>query len=214
VRQPELTFVSELDVPWLTALFAGPSVVPDLQALRARVLLMLADYHPQRAGVVKELNRARVPVVGVPLVPADDGPDRGPGPRPEPDPAPSLTRMCSTWAATVRGAMTSAAAMRALVRVLVQAPPGRDPADCRPDAEAFPDPVQRSRRTQPAGVQHLDPAPEVPAPEVPPPSSPGLPLPPRPAPGPGTARWTTPAGPAPPGPPARSCGSPSRPGSR
>ena len=39
----------------------------------------------------------------------------------------------------------------------VQAPPGRDPADRRADPEAFPDPVQRPRRAQPAGVQHLDP---------------------------------------------------------
>ena len=39
----------------------------------------------------------------------------------------------------------------------VQAPPDRDPADRRADPEAFPDPVQRPRRTQPAGVQHLDP---------------------------------------------------------
>lgn len=73
MRQPELTFVCELDVPRLTALFADPSVLEHLQALRARVLLMLSDYHPDRAGVVKELNRAGVPVVGVPLVPADEG---------------------------------------------------------------------------------------------------------------------------------------------
>ena len=44
-----------------------------------------------------------------------------------------------------------------LHRVAVQAPPGGDPADRRADPEAFPDPVQRPRRTQPAGVQHLDP---------------------------------------------------------
>ena len=45
-----------------------------------------------------------------------------------------------------------------LHRVAVQAPPGGDSADRRADPEAFPDPVQRPRRTQPAGVQHLDPA--------------------------------------------------------
>ena len=44
-----------------------------------------------------------------------------------------------------------------LHRVAVQAPPGGDPADRRADPEAFPDPVQRPRRTQPPGVQHLDP---------------------------------------------------------
>jgi hypothetical protein len=46
MRQPELTFVCELDVPRLTALFADPSVMEDLRTLRARVLVMLSDYHP------------------------------------------------------------------------------------------------------------------------------------------------------------------------
>ena len=43
-----------------------------------------------------------------------------------------------------------------LGRVAVQAPAGGDPADRRADPEAFPQPVQRPRRAQPAGVQHLD----------------------------------------------------------
>jgi len=73
VTRPELSFVCELDVPRLTALFADPSVVEDLGALRARVLLMLSDYHPDRAAVVTRMNEAGVPVVGIPLVPASDG---------------------------------------------------------------------------------------------------------------------------------------------
>jgi hypothetical protein len=73
MRQPELTFVCELDVPRLTVLFADPSVMEDLRTLRARVLVMLSDYHPDRAAAVHKLNRAGVPVVGVPLVPADQG---------------------------------------------------------------------------------------------------------------------------------------------
>jgi len=48
VSPPELTFVCELDIPRLTALFADPSVIEDLRALRARVLVMLSDYHPKR----------------------------------------------------------------------------------------------------------------------------------------------------------------------
>ena len=70
---PELTFVCELDVPRLTALFADPSLMEDLRELRARVLVMLSDYRPDRAAAVQTLNRAGVPVVGVPLVPADQG---------------------------------------------------------------------------------------------------------------------------------------------
>jgi len=36
VSPPELTFVCELDVPRLTALFADPSLMEDLRELRAR----------------------------------------------------------------------------------------------------------------------------------------------------------------------------------
>jgi hypothetical protein len=73
MRPASLTFACELDVPRLMALFEDPSVIEDLKALQARVLLMLSDYSPERAGIVRRLNRADVPVVGVPLVSADEG---------------------------------------------------------------------------------------------------------------------------------------------
>jgi hypothetical protein len=73
MRPPSLTFVCELDVPRLTALFADHSVIENLQALQARVVLMLSDYSPERAGAVRQLNSADVPVVAVPLVSADEG---------------------------------------------------------------------------------------------------------------------------------------------
>jgi hypothetical protein len=73
MQPPTLTFVCELDVARLTRLFDDPSVLADLRALRARVLLMLSDYHPERARVAQQLNAAGIPVVGVPLVPADRG---------------------------------------------------------------------------------------------------------------------------------------------
>src|SRR4051794_9444682 len=73
MQPPTLTFACELDVPRLTALFDDPSVLADLHALRARVVLMLSDYQPERARVVAQLNGAGIPVVGVPLVPPDEG---------------------------------------------------------------------------------------------------------------------------------------------
>jgi hypothetical protein len=73
MRPPTLSFACELDAPRLTALFDDPSVLADLQALRARVVLMLSDYSAERARVVQLLNGAGLPVVGVPLLPADEG---------------------------------------------------------------------------------------------------------------------------------------------
>lgn len=70
---PVLTFACELDPAWLTALFADPAVIGDLLALRARVALMLSDFSGERAQVVRQLNDAGVPVVGIPLLPLDQG---------------------------------------------------------------------------------------------------------------------------------------------
>jgi hypothetical protein len=68
-----LTFACELDPARLTALFTDPAVIADLQALGAHVALMLSDLSPERAAVVRQLNAAGVPVVAIPLVPADEG---------------------------------------------------------------------------------------------------------------------------------------------
>ncbi len=70
---PRLTLACELDAPRLSALFGDRSVLADLGALGARVALMLSDLNDQRATVVKQLNAAGVPVVGIPLLPLDNG---------------------------------------------------------------------------------------------------------------------------------------------
>lgn len=72
-RRPRLTFACELDAARLTALFGDPGLIEDLRGLRARVVLMLSDYSGERASVVRRLNQAGVPVVGVPLVPTEQG---------------------------------------------------------------------------------------------------------------------------------------------
>lgn len=73
VRQPRLTFACELDPARLTTLIADDAVIADLQALAARVALMLSDLSDERAAVVRRLNPAGIPVVAIPLMPADEG---------------------------------------------------------------------------------------------------------------------------------------------
>jgi hypothetical protein len=69
LQPPQLTFACELDPARLAALFADSPVIGDLLALGARVALMCSDLSDQRASVVRRLNAAGVPVVGIPLLP-------------------------------------------------------------------------------------------------------------------------------------------------
>ena len=57
---PRLTLACELDPARLVELFADGSVITDIQALHARVALMLSDFSADRAAVVKQLNAAGV----------------------------------------------------------------------------------------------------------------------------------------------------------
>ena len=70
---PQLSFACELDSARLAELFADPQVIYDLQALKARVALMCSDFSDERAGVVRRLNAAGVPVTGIPLLPPAEG---------------------------------------------------------------------------------------------------------------------------------------------
>jgi hypothetical protein len=73
MRRSYVTFACELDPERLTTLFADPVVIADLQALDARISLMLSDLSTERASVVQKLNAASIPLVGVPLVPVEEG---------------------------------------------------------------------------------------------------------------------------------------------
>jgi hypothetical protein len=73
LQQPRLTFACELDPAQLADLFADSAVIDDLLALGARVALMCSDFSDERAGVVRRLNAAGVPVVGIPLLPLAEG---------------------------------------------------------------------------------------------------------------------------------------------
>jgi hypothetical protein len=73
LQPPQLTFACELDAARLAELFADFPVIDDLLALKGRVALMCSDFSDQRAGVVRRLNTAGVPVTGIPLLPLADG---------------------------------------------------------------------------------------------------------------------------------------------
>jgi hypothetical protein len=70
---PQLTFACELDSARLTELFADGSAIEHLQALRARVIIMVSDLSDERAAVVKQLGQAGIPLVAVPLFPFEEG---------------------------------------------------------------------------------------------------------------------------------------------
>ncbi|MHB1417328.1 MAG: hypothetical protein ACYC1C_18935 [Chloroflexota bacterium] len=70
---PRLTFFCELDAPALVALFRDERLRADLHALRATVSLALRDLSPQRAAVVRSLNREGISLVAWLLLPLDQG---------------------------------------------------------------------------------------------------------------------------------------------
>ena len=72
-RPRRLTFACELDPAQLGALVSDASVIADVQALGAGVALMLSDLSDERAAAVRRLNIAGIPVVGIPLLPLEDG---------------------------------------------------------------------------------------------------------------------------------------------
>jgi len=68
-----LTFFCELEANALPALFADSSVIDDLAALGASVSLGILDLSPERAAVVRRLNKAGIPVIAWQLLPREQG---------------------------------------------------------------------------------------------------------------------------------------------
>jgi len=71
--QPSLTFFCELDAPALQRFFDDPRVWSELTRLGASVSLGILDLSPERAGVVRRLNYAHIPVTAWLLLPKDQG---------------------------------------------------------------------------------------------------------------------------------------------
>jgi hypothetical protein len=70
---PHLTFFCELEVDDLQALFANPRLIAGLNSLKAGVSLGLLDLSPGRVEVVRQLNRAGIPVTAWLLLRKDQG---------------------------------------------------------------------------------------------------------------------------------------------
>lgn len=72
-KLPEITFFTELEADKLSKLFRNRFVIDDLRALNAGVSLGLLDLSPERAEVVKKLNRFKIPTIAWLLLPKEQG---------------------------------------------------------------------------------------------------------------------------------------------
>ena len=73
MTRPKLTFFCELETEDLEGLFADAAVLESLGALQAAVSLGLVDLSTRRAGVVRRLNEANIPVIAWQLLPKEQG---------------------------------------------------------------------------------------------------------------------------------------------
>lgn len=70
---PRLTFFCELDAEALQELFTDQTLIEDLLAIKANISLGILDLSPQRAEVVKKLNKVDIPVNACLLLPREQG---------------------------------------------------------------------------------------------------------------------------------------------
>jgi hypothetical protein len=68
-----LGFVCELDTGRLESLFSNPDVVSELKQLNAEVSLSMSDLSGERAGIVRRLNDAGIPVTAWMALPSKNG---------------------------------------------------------------------------------------------------------------------------------------------
>ena len=68
-----ISFFNEQKSPELVALFKDSSLIPNLQAIHGEIRMGTLDLNAERAGVVKKLNEAGVPVVAWLVLTEEDG---------------------------------------------------------------------------------------------------------------------------------------------
>jgi hypothetical protein len=73
MKIPELTFYCELKAEPLKKLFENRFVMDDLKTLNASLSLGILDFSPERAQVVKKLNKLGIPVIAWLLLPEEEG---------------------------------------------------------------------------------------------------------------------------------------------
>jgi hypothetical protein len=71
--KPRITFYCELEDDELANLFDQPGLIEDLQSMQASISVGLLDLSPLRAGVIRKLNDAGIPVVAWLLLPKQEG---------------------------------------------------------------------------------------------------------------------------------------------
>lgn len=71
--RPSLTFFCELPTPAINEFFCDATILTALKKLNANLSMGLLDLSPERAGVVRKLNRAGIPVTAWILLPKEQG---------------------------------------------------------------------------------------------------------------------------------------------
>ena len=71
--QRVISFFNELKSTELVELFKDTNLIPNLQAIHGEIRMGTLDLTPERAGIVKKLNDAGVPVVAWVVLSEEDG---------------------------------------------------------------------------------------------------------------------------------------------
>jgi hypothetical protein len=71
--KPVFSFFNEMKGPALKQMFEDTSLIPTLQALQAEIRMGMIDLTPERAEVLRKLNKAGIPVVLWLLLPEEQG---------------------------------------------------------------------------------------------------------------------------------------------
>ena len=71
--QRVISFFNELKSPELVQLFKDSTLIPNLQAIHGEIRMGTLDLTPERAGIVKKLNEAGIPVVAWLVLSEQDG---------------------------------------------------------------------------------------------------------------------------------------------
>lgn len=71
--KPILTLACELAPELLNELFAAPELINDLKTMNASISLGILDFSPERVEVVRQLNKAGIPVTAWLLLPKEQG---------------------------------------------------------------------------------------------------------------------------------------------
>ncbi|HLO57405.1 MAG TPA: hypothetical protein VK179_01555 [Bacteroidales bacterium] len=70
---PKFGFACELETEPLQKLFDTPGLISDIKAMNSNISMALIDYSPERAEIVRRLNKAGIPVIAWLVLPREQG---------------------------------------------------------------------------------------------------------------------------------------------